>query len=131
MLLSQQARQANIGFSSCTDLAPDSPQDGDKAMNKQFGQDVIDSLSVLRVTASTLHEGLWDRLVELLPRLNLALQSRFAIIRQCTAKCFATICRVITAPAMRHVIEHVVPLLGDAFSVTNRQGAVELIYREI
>lgn len=98
-------------------------------MEKQTGQDVIDSLSVLRVTASTLHEGLWSRLVSLLPKLTLALRSRFAIIRHCTAKCFSTICGVITTQAMRHIIEEVVPLLGDSLSVSNRQGAVELLHR--
>ena len=98
-------------------------------MDKQFGQDVIDSLSVLRVIASTLHKEFWPRLEALLPKLALALRSRFAIIRQCTAQCFATICGVITPPAMRYVIEHIVPYLGDSISVANRQGAVELVYR--
>ena len=99
-------------------------------MDEQYGQDVIDSLSVLRVTASTLHEGLWERLIGLLPILTLALRSRFAIIRQCTARCFATICSVITPQAMKHVIEQVVPFLGDSLSLSNRQGAIELIYRK-
>ncbi|KAH8117583.1 SNF2 chromatin remodeling protein [Phellopilus nigrolimitatus] len=106
----------------------DSPRDGDKAMEWKFGQDVIDSLSVLKVTAAALHGGLWHRLVELLPKLTLALRSRYAIIRQCTARCFATICGVITVHAMKHVIEHVIRLLGDSQSTANRQGAVELIY---
>ena len=100
-------------------------------MERDQGQNVIDSLSVLRVTASTLHEGLWHRLEELLPKLTLALRSRYAIIRQCTSRCFATVCGVITVQSMRHVIEHVVPLLGDSHSTTNRQGAIELIYRKL
>ena len=98
-------------------------------MEKQYGQDVIDSLSVLRVTAASLHEGLRHRLVDLLPKLTLALRSRFAIIRQCVARCFATVCGVITVQAMKHVIENVISLIGDSKSTTNRQGAVELIYR--
>ncbi len=36
----------------------------------------------------------------------------------------------VFSQAMRHVIEEVVPLLGDSLSLSNRQGAVELIYRE-
>ena len=108
----------------------ESVRDADKAMDKQTGQDVIDSLSVLRVTATALHEGLRYRLVELLPKLSLALRSRFAIIRQCTARCFATICNVITAEAMKYVIEHVIPYLGDSKTTVNRQGVIELIYRE-
>lgn len=61
--------------------------------------------------------------------MHLALRSRFAIIRQSAAKCFATICDVMTSDAMRHVIEHVVPMLGDPVVLANRQGAMELIYR--
>ncbi len=113
-----------------TTYAKEDLREGDKLMERQYGQDVIDSLSVLRVTSSTLHHGLWDRLVMLLPNLTFALRSRFAIIRQCSAKSFARICGVIITQAMRHVIEEVVPLLGDSLSLSNRQGAVELIYRE-
>ena len=58
-----------------------------------------------------------------------ALRSRFAIIRQCAARCFAAFCDVITSEAMRYVIENVIPLLGDPLVLTNRQGATELIYR--
>ena len=72
----------------------------DQLMEKQSGQDVIDSLSILQVTASTLHQDLWSNLVELFPKLTIALQSRFAIIRQCTARCFASLCNVVTAPAI-------------------------------
>lgn len=61
--------------------------------------------------------------------LDLALHSRFAIIRQSAARCFATICDVMTLDAMRYVVEHLVPLLGDALVLANRQGATELIYR--
>ena len=61
--------------------------------------------------------------------LDLALRCRFAIIRQCAARCFATICNVMTLEAMRYVVEHLIPLLGDALVLVNRQGAVELIYR--
>ena len=100
-------------------------------MEKQHGQDVIDSLSVLKVTAPTLHEGLWHRLVDLLPKLTLALRSRYAMIRHRAARCFAVICGVITVQAMKYIIETVIPLLGDSRSTANRQGAVELIYREL
>jgi TATA-binding protein-associated factor len=61
--------------------------------------------------------------------LDLALRSRFAIIRQSAARCFATICDVMTLEAMRYVVEHLVPLLGDPLVLANRQGATELIYR--
>lgn len=62
--------------------------------------------------------------------IGLALRSRFAIIRQCAAKCFATIGDVMAAAAMRYVIETIVPFLGDTVNLCYRQGATELLYRE-
>jgi len=96
---------------------------------KQFGQDVIDSLSVLEAVIPALHQDLWPRLAEIFPMMTLALQSRYAIIRQSAARCFATVCDVMTSEAMRYVIEAVVPLLSDPLVLSNRQGAAELIYR--
>ena len=78
----------------------------------------------------TLHEDLWPKLVQIFPMMNLALRSRFAIIRQSAARCFATVCDMMTSEGMRYVIENIVPLLGDPLVLTNRQGATELIYRQ-
>ncbi|KAF5391880.1 hypothetical protein D9757_001832 [Collybiopsis confluens] len=108
---------------------PETPEECDAAMEKHFGQDVIDSLSVLEAAVPTFHRELWPKVTETLPMLLLALQSRFAIIRQSAARCLATICDVITADAMRFVVENVVPLIGDPLVLSNRQGATELIYQ--
>lgn len=99
-------------------------------MAKSYGQDVIDSLSVLDAVVPALHADLHPQILELLPMLLIALRSRFAIIRQSSARCLATICDVVTVEGMRFVIEKVIPLLGDPLSLSNRQGAAELIYRE-
>jgi TATA-binding protein-associated factor len=98
-------------------------------MAKQFGQDVIDSLSVLEAVVPALHADLWPKIIELLPRLLIALRSKYAIIRQSAARCLATVCDVITMDGMKFVIENAIPLLGDPLSLPNRQGAAELIYR--
>ncbi len=58
----------------------------------------------------------------------MALRSRFAIIRQSAARCFAAICNVMTVDAMRFVIETVLPFLGDTLIDSNRQGATELVF---
>ncbi|KAF9453249.1 SNF2 superfamily chromatin remodeling protein [Macrolepiota fuliginosa MF-IS2] len=105
-----------------------SVEQSDILIEKQYGQDVIDSLSVLEAVAPAFDSGLWPRLAEVLPILDLALRSRFAIIRQAAARCFATICDVMTAESMRYVVEKIVPLLGDPLVLANRQGATELIY---
>lgn len=98
-------------------------------MEKQYGQDVIDSLSVLEAVSPALDHSLWPKLAELFPAIAIALRSKFAIIRQTAARCIATICEVMTAEAMRFVIEQLVPLIGDAVVLSNRQGAAEAIYR--
>lgn len=115
---------------SCLTLYLGSVEQSDTLIEKQYGQDVIDSLSVLEAVAPSFDSGLWPRLAEVLPILDLALRSRFAIIRQASAQCFATICSVMTAESMRYVVEKIVPLLGDPLVLANRQGATELIYRE-
>jgi TATA-binding protein-associated factor len=112
-----------------TQICAGSVDESDTLIEKQYGQDVIDSMSVLEAVAPSFDSGLWPRLVEILPLLDLALQSRFAIIRQAAARCFATICSVMTAEAMCYVVEKIVPLLGDPLVLANRQGATELIYR--
>ncbi|KAF7359286.1 TBP associated factor [Mycena sanguinolenta] len=109
----------------------DSPGESDDRIQKQFGQDVIDSLSVLDAVAPTFHPDLWPKLAETFPMMHTALTSRFAIIRQCAARCFATLCDVMTSEAMRYVIENIVPLLGDPLVLANRQGATELMYHVV
>ncbi|KAL4259712.1 TATA-binding protein-associated factor Mot1 [Pleurotus pulmonarius] len=119
--------QSMVGglLSAC---ASDSPDTSDALIEKQYGQDVIDSLSVLEAVVPALHEDLWPKLVEIYPMVAIALRSRFAIMRQCAARCFATVCDVMTADAMQYVVETILPLLGDPLILSNRQGATELIY---
>jgi TATA-binding protein-associated factor len=100
----------------------------DKSMEKQTGQDVIDSLSVLEAVVPTLHEDLWPKIRELFPALGLALRSKYAIVRQAVSRCFAAICDVMPIDAMHFVIDETLSYLGDTTVLANRQGAVELVY---
>ncbi|KAI6111007.1 hypothetical protein F5141DRAFT_1111960 [Pisolithus sp. B1] len=106
----------------------ESPPEADALMEKQCGQDVIDSLSVLEAVVPTLHTDLRPRVVELFPAMTMALRSRYAIIRQSAARCFATVCDVMATDAMRYVVENLISLMGDAVALSNRQGAAEAIY---
>jgi hypothetical protein len=108
----------------------ESPEKADQLIEKQFGQDVIDSLSVLEAIVPTFHPDLHPKFTQIFPMLELALRSQFAIIRQCAAKCFATVCDVMPDQALKYIVEHVIPLVPDPMSLANRQGAIELIYRE-
>ena len=102
----------------------------DNLIEKQCGQDVIDSLSVLEAAIPTFHQDLWSTCSQLFPLISLALRSKFAIIRQCASRCFATLCDVMTTDSMHFVIEKIVPYLGDTTNLSNRQGATELVYRK-
>ncbi|GAA5855493.1 hypothetical protein JCM8547_007859 [Rhodosporidiobolus lusitaniae] len=97
------------------------------AADDQKGQDVLDSLTVLPVGAAKLTPSLHKRLATLLPALSVATRSRFAVVRYGVAKCFATLCDIIPVQGMRHVVESVVPSLGDPLNVDHRRGAIELI----
>jgi TATA-binding protein-associated factor len=62
--------------------------------------------------------------------ITIALRSKYAIMRQSAARCLSTICNSMTLETMRFVIENILPFLGDAVALSNRQGSMELIYRE-
>lgn len=95
-----------------------------------MGQQVVDSLTVLHVVVPSLDATLHGRVVELFPAIAKALRSKYALIRQAASRSFATLCNTITTDGMRFVVEHVLPFLGDTTVLENRQGAMELIYRE-
>lgn len=122
--------QSMVGgiLSAC---ATDSPDAVDDLISRQHGQDVIDSLSVLEAVVPTLHRDLWPKIRELFPAIVMALRSRFAIIRQSAARCFAAICDVMTVDAMRFVIEAILPYLGDTLVNSNRQGATEVVFNVV
>ncbi|CBQ68835.1 related to MOT1-transcriptional accessory protein [Sporisorium reilianum SRZ2] len=101
------------------------------AKQDDLGQGILDAWAVLDVNLPNLKGSLCDKVVELLPALTLAIQSEFAVIRSAAAKCFAVVASCLTEVALKHVVEQVVPLIGDAASITNRQGAVELVYHTV
>lgn len=107
--------------------------DADALIEKQddLGQSILDACAVLDVNLPNLKGSLCDKVVELLPALTLAIQSEFAVIRSAAAKCFAVVASCLTEVALKHIVEKVVPLVGDPASITNRQGAVELIYHTV
>ena len=129
MLVSQVRETSRVLF-RYIQQPTDSLEKSDELIEKQHGQDVIDSLSVLEAVVPTFHKELQHKLQELFPMMELALRSRFAIVRRAAARCFATICDVMALEAMRYVIENVIPFLHDPLILTNRQGTMELIYRQ-
>jgi TATA-binding protein-associated factor len=95
------------------------------------GQDLVDTLTSLRLVAPQLDAGLYSQVGSLFPALILALQSSFSVIRNAASRTIAALCDVATEAAMRRVVDDIVPLVGDAERVSSRQGAVEAIHHII
>ncbi|KAI5294539.1 TATA-binding protein-associated factor mot1, partial [Ascosphaera pollenicola] len=95
------------------------------------GQEVIDGLSTLRALVHKFDTGLYPWVLRLAPLIAKALQSKLSVIRYSSAKCFATICSVISVEAMTMLVEQVLPNINNAFEVHYRQGVIECIYHLI
>lgn len=94
------------------------------------GQDIIDSLTTLRLISPFLHTDLYPKILSLFPHIICALQSTFSVMRNTAAKCLAALCDVMCDEGMGSIVDVVVPLVGDAKRVASRQGAVEAVHRE-
>ena len=96
-----------------------------------FGQEVVDGMSTLRALIATLDPALYDWVLGLLPLVATALQSRLAVLRYTAAKCFASVCSIITVQGFTMLVEKVLPTISNALEVVHRQGAIECIYHLI
>jgi TATA-binding protein-associated factor len=95
-----------------------------------LGQECVDALSILRALLSKFHQDLYPTVVELFPLIKEALQSQYSVLRYAAAKCFATICSVITIQGMTTLVEQILPMIQNAGDLRCRQGAVECVYRK-
>lgn len=95
------------------------------------GQEVVDAMSTLRALAATLDPALHSWVLDLLPYVAKALQSKLAVLRYIAAKCFATVANVIPVQGFTMLVEKVLPTINNAHEVGYRQGAIECIYHLI
>ncbi|EDU39644.1 helicase SWR1 [Pyrenophora tritici-repentis Pt-1C-BFP] len=96
-----------------------------------FGQEVVDALSTLRALVGSFHPSVRNFVKELLPLIAKALQSKLYVLRYAAAKCFATICSVMSVQGVTMLVESVLPTISDGGNVHARQGAIECIYHLI
>lgn len=111
-------------------LTGELPQDIRDPQN-DLGQKIVDGLSTLRALLPKFDKGLHPWVIDLMPIVAKALQCELSVIRYAAAKCFATLCSVITVGAMTMLVEKVLPTINNALDVHHRQGAVECIYHLI
>jgi TATA-binding protein-associated factor len=96
-----------------------------------FGQEVVDGLSILRALISKLHPDVRGFVKDLLSPIAKALRSRLYVLRYAAAKCFATICSVMSVEGITMLVESVLPCTNNGSDVHSRQGAIECIYHLI
>ncbi|KAF2160445.1 hypothetical protein M409DRAFT_29068 [Zasmidium cellare ATCC 36951] len=96
-----------------------------------IGQEAVDAMSTLRALVATFDSSLHDWVLQLLPFVGRALQCRLAVLRYTAAKCFASVCSVITVQGFTMLVQQVIPPINNAHEVVFRQGAIECIYHLI
>ena len=99
--------------------------------NNESGQEVVDALSTLRALVPKFHPDLHPFVQTLLPLVANALQCKLSVLRYAAAKCFATICSVMTVQGVTMLVEKVIPAISNPVNVHCRQGAIECIYHLI
>lgn len=95
--------------------------------NDVAAQELLDSLTVLDALCAVGPSKLVPQMMDLLPRVIIAIQSRFAVVRYVAVRCLATICDTFTEQALKSVVIDVLPLIADPSSTARRRGATQLI----
>ncbi|ETN45494.1 uncharacterized protein HMPREF1541_09326 [Cyphellophora europaea CBS 101466] len=103
----------------------------DEKFNNTQGQELVDALSVLRTLTPMLDVDLHPWILSLTTSVTKALRSHLSVIRYVAAKCFATICSVLSVQAMTILVKDVVPNIGNPLDLNDRQGITECIYHLI
>jgi TATA-binding protein-associated factor len=98
---------------------------------QNVGQEVVDAMSTLRALVPSFHSDLHTFVLDLMGLVARALQTRLAVLRYTAAKCFASICSVITVKGFTMLVERVLPPISNPTDVYCRQGAIECIYHLI
>lgn len=98
---------------------------------QNVGQEVVDAMSTLRALVPSFHSDLHQFVLDLMGLVARALQTRLAVLRYTAAKCFASMCSVITVKGFTMLVERVLPPINNPTDVHCRQGAIECIYHLI
>ena len=97
----------------------------------ELGQDIVDAFSILRALVPNFTLDLYGFVEKMMPMILKALSCEFSVFRYAAAKCFATICSVMTVKAMTMLVERVLPSISNPLDVARRQGAIECVYHLI
>lgn len=100
-----------------------------ESFGNEVGQEIVDSLGIVRALFPFMHPKLQNE--EVVSRFSLLLKflrSGYSVFRYSVARTFSDLAKTMTIPVMTYVIREILPLLNNAGSTIDRQGATELIY---
>jgi len=90
-------------------------------------QKVIEELQLLRTILPVLDHSFHPNMVEIIPVVFHFIKFPKHQVQMMTSRCISRFCQVLTLPTMHYLIRHLLPLLGDTKSLTNRMGAINTI----
>ena len=103
----------------------------DLQLDSSEGKELVDGISTLRTITPMLSPDLHLWILSLLPIIVKAMRSRLSVVRYVGAKCFASICSIVTVQAMTTLVEQVIPNINNPLDLHDRQGITECIYHLI
>eukprot|EP01132_Coremiostelium_polycephalum_P001343 gene1343-1696_t len=87
----------------------------------------VDELQLIRIILPSLHQVFYPRIVEMIPAIFNLIRIPCHQLQTMASKCIARLCQILTLPTMHHLIQHLLPLLGDTKSLSNRMGAISTV----
>ncbi|EDO18623.1 hypothetical protein Kpol_1048p54 [Vanderwaltozyma polyspora DSM 70294] len=101
----------------------------DEDINSKRGQSLVDAMGILRAIYMFMSPFIQEnQVLPCFPNLLTLLRSKYSVLRYSAARTFGDLAMISHVAVMTFVIENVLPLMNNAGSVTDRQGATELIY---
>ncbi|XP_075072265.1 TATA-binding protein-associated factor 172 isoform X2 [Mixophyes fleayi] len=90
-------------------------------------QELVNSLQVFEVTASSMDSRLHPLLLQHLPHLFMCLQHPYTAVRHMASRCVGVMSRIATMETINVFLEKVLPWLGAIDDNTKQEGAIEAL----
>eukprot|EP00727_Mastigamoeba_balamuthi_P011730 m51a1_g718 putative tata-binding protein-associated factor 172 (1668) ;mRNA; r:443039-448869 len=96
-----------------------------------FHTTLMPPLHLLRVILPAVHKSLQPKLMEMLPRAIVFAASTVEVVQNAVAKLVAIACHTNPTVAMRHVVQHLLPLMSPHASICQKRGAIKSIHEVV
>ena len=90
-------------------------------------EEMIQSLQIVEVIATSTDSSLHPKLMDMLPALCDLLQHPFRAVRHMSSRCLAALGSLDSDRVLTSVVESILPMLGATENVRMRQGAMEAV----